>query len=126
MSLGCFQYTWKMARVTPIHKKDSKEDICNYRPISILPITSKILEKHVAIHFYVYMTSHNLLHQKHFGFRANHSCETALTLIVDTWLSALNRIGLLLIDLCRAFDLLNQDLLIKKLEIYKCNHASLQ
>ena len=126
---GCFPDTWKMARVSPIHKKDSKEDICNYRPISILPITSKILEKHVAIHFYEYMTSYNLLHQKQSGFRANHSCETALALIVDTWLSALNRgnqIGLLLIDLCKAFDLVDHDLLFKKLEIYKCNHASLQ
>ena len=124
---GYFPDTWKMARVTTIHKKDSNEDICNYRPILILPITSKILEKHVAIHFYEYMTSYNLLHQKQSGFRANHSCETALTLMVDTWLSALNKgnqIGLLLIDLCKAFDLVDHDLLTKKLEIYKCNHAS--
>ena len=75
------------------------------------------------------MTSYNLLHQKQSCFRANHSCETALTLMVDTWLSALNKgnqIGLLLIDLCKAFDLVDHDLLIKKLEIYKCDHASLQ
>ena len=78
---------------------------------------------------YEYMTSHNLIHQKQSGFRANHSCETALTLMVDTWFSALNKssqIGLLLIDLCKAFDLVDQDLLFKKLEIYKCNHASIQ
>ena len=75
------------------------------------------------------MTSYNLLHQKQSGFRASHACETALTLMVDTWLSALNKgyqIGLLLMDLCKAFDLVDHDLLIKKLEIYKCNHASLQ
>ena len=105
---GRFPDTWKVARVTPIHKKDSRDDISNYRPISILPIASKILEKHVSIHLYEYMTSYNLLHQKQSGFRANHSCETALTLMVDTWLSALNRgneIGLLLVDLCKAFDL---------------------
>ena len=81
---GRFPDTWKVARVTPIHKKDSRDDISNYRPISILPIASKILEKHVSIHLYEYMTSYNLLHQKQSGFRANHSCETALTLMVDT------------------------------------------
>ena len=50
--------------------KDSGDDISNYRPISILPIASKILEKHVSIHLYEYMTSYNLLHQKQSGFRA--------------------------------------------------------
>ena len=76
-----------------------------------------------------YNLLHHLLHQKQSGFRANHSCETALNLMVDTWLSALdkgNQFGLLLIDLCKAFDLVDHDILFKKLEIYKCNHASLQ
>ena len=98
---GRFPDTWKVARVTPMHKKDSRDDISNYRPISILPIASKILEKHVSSHLYEYMTSYNLLHQKQSGFRANHSCETAFTLMVNTWLSVLNRgneIGLLLIS----------------------------
>ena len=75
------------------------------------------------------MTSYNLLHQKQSGSRDNDSGETALTLMVDTWLSALNeekKIGLLLIDLCKTFYLVDQDPLIKKLEIYQCNHASLQ
>ena len=81
----------------------------------MLQIGSKILEKHVSIHFYEYMISFNL-HQKRSGFRANRSCETALTLMVDTWLSALNKgneVGLLLrpIDLCKAFDLVYHDLL---------------
>ena len=71
-----------MARVTPIHKKDFRDDISNYRPISILPIASNILEKHVLNHFDEYMTSYNLINQKQSGFRANHSCETALTLMV--------------------------------------------
>ena len=63
ITTGRFPYTWKVARVTPIHKKDSRDDISNYRTISILPIASKILEKHVSIHLYEYMTSYNLLHQ---------------------------------------------------------------
>ena len=120
--------TWKVARVTPTHKKDSRDDISNYRSISILPIASKILEKHVSIHLYEYMTSYNLLHQKQSGFRANHSCETALTLMVGTWLSALNRgseSSLLLADLCKAFDLVDNNILIKKLKLYKCSSVAL-
>ena len=50
-----FPDTWKMVRVTPIHKKDYRDDISNYQPISILPIASK----HVSIHFYEYMTSYD-------------------------------------------------------------------
>ena len=74
------------------------------------------------------MTSYNLLHQKQSGFKTNHSCETALTLMVDTWLSALNRgneIGLLLVDLCKAFDLVDHNILIKKLTLYKCSSVAL-
>ena len=118
-----------MARVTPIHRKDFRDDISNYRPISILPIASNILEKHVLIHFDEYMTSYNLINRKQSGFRANHSCETALTLMVDTWLSALNRgnqIGLLLVDLCKAFDLVDHIILIKKLKLYKCSSVALR
>ena len=75
------------------------------------------------------MTSYNLLHRKQSGFRANHSCETALTLMVDTWLSALNRgnqIELLLVDLCKAFDLVDHDILNKKLKLYKCSSVALR
>ena len=74
------------------------------------------------------MTSYNLLHQKQSGFRANHSCETLLTLMVDTWLSALNRgneIGLLLVDLCKAFDLVDHNILIEKLKLYQCSFVAL-
>ena len=69
------------------------------------------------IHFYEYMTSYNSLHQKHYGFRANQLCENAFILMVDTWLSALNKgnqIGVLHIDLCKVFDVVDHDLLIRK------------
>ena len=74
------------------------------------------------------MTSYNLLHQKQTDFRANHSCDTALTLMVDMWLSALNRgkeIGLLLVDLCKAFDLVDHTIVIKKPKLYKYSSEAL-
>ena len=64
-----------------------------------------------------------------YQFYPNHSRETALTLMVDTWLSALNRghqIGLLLVDLCKAFDLFDHNILIKKLKLYKCSSKKLR
>ena len=61
-------------------------------------------------------------------FRANHSCETALTLMVDTWLTDLNRgneIALLLVDICKAFGLVDHNILIKKPKLYKCSSVAL-
>ncbi len=124
-----FAELWKIAGVTPLHKKNDKEDVSNYRPISILPVVSKILEKHVSIHLYEFLTSHNLLYQRQSGFRPNHSCETALSIMVEEWLNAIhsrNQTGLLLVDLCKAFDLVNHDLLIKKLELYKCSNDTIK
>ena len=111
---GVFPHMWKHAKVVPLHKKKSQDDVNNYRPISILPIAPKILEKHVSVHWYKYLSSHNLLNKRQSGFRTNHSCESALTLMTEEWLSALytgNQVGLLLVDLCKAFDLVNHDIL---------------
>ena len=86
---GIFPHMWKHAKVVPLRKKKSQDDVNNYRPISILPIASKILEKHVTVHLYKYLSSHNLLNKGQSGFRTNHSCESALTLMTEEWLSAI-------------------------------------
>ena len=118
---------WKHAKVVPLHKKKSQDDVNNYRPISILPIASEISEKHVSVHLYKYLSSHNLLNKRQSGFRTNHSCESALTLMTEEWLSALytgNEVGLLLVDLCKAIDLVNHDILLEKLKLYKCSEKT--
>lgn len=115
---GIFPDRWKMAKVTPLHKKDKKENIENYRPISILCTLSKILERHVHQEFYDYLTNANLLLPQQSGFRPQHSCVTALTHITDSWLSSINEgkmVGALFVDLQKAFDSIDHTILLEKL-----------
>ena len=80
----------KHAKVTPCFKKGDKSDKTNYRPISILPIISKIIERHISDQVKEYLYSHKLLYERQSGFRNNHSCESALTAIIDDWISAID------------------------------------
>ena len=64
ISTGCFPSTWKLAKISPLFKKGSKQDPSNYRPISVLPTISKLLEKTVHMQLYSYLCDNNLLSQK--------------------------------------------------------------
>ena len=111
MSLGIFPNVWKTANIIPIQKTGPKEDVYNYRPISILPTVSKIMEKWIHLKFMQYLNINKFLHEKQSGFRAGHSTESALILLIDSWLTA--------------FDLVDHAVLLKKLEIYKCGKSAL-
>jgi len=123
-----FPDKWKVAKVTPLHKKDAKECKNNYRPISVLCTLSKILEKHVHQYFYEYLAGNNLLHPSQSGFRSKYSCSTALTHMVENWLTAVDSgqmIGTVLVDFQKAFDSVDHSLLLKKLHLYGCSEHSL-
>lgn len=80
---GSFPSVWKTAGVTPIYKgKGSKDDKNNYRPISVLPILSKIFEKHIYQALCSYTRNNKLLYNLQSGFRGSHSTETAQSIIV--------------------------------------------
>ena len=75
---------------------------------------SKIFEKHVSSTFYAFLNEQNLLNPKQSGFRSQHSCQTPLTLMTEEWLKAMNKgelTGVLMVDLCKAFDLVDHFLL---------------
>ena len=117
-----FPVIWKKARVTPLHKRKATDNPENYRPISFLPLLSKVIEKHVYNSLYEFLLGNNLLSPRQSGFRTKHSCETTLTEMTDDWLSAMYNneyCGDLFLDLCKAFDLVAHTILFKKLKLYQ-------
>ena len=83
LQTGVFPSNLKIGKITPIHKKDEYNIFENYRPISILPTLSKIFEKIVHTQIYDYFQSNDLLFASQYGFRPNHSTESAAIDFVD-------------------------------------------
>ena len=94
ISNGVFHAAFKIAKVLLLHKRDSIQERGNYRPISVLPILSKPLERHMASAYLQYLTSNNLLFCNQSAYRPYHSCETALLNISDNWFKAMDNSGL--------------------------------
>ena len=125
---GVFPGTWKNAKVNPIFKAGDKDNVNNYRPISILPTLSKIIEKWTESKLMLYLNKHTLLHKNQSGFRKNYSTESALILMTDSWLKSINDgklVGCAMIDFRKAFDLVDHQLLLNKLRIYRFSDLSL-
>jgi hypothetical protein len=105
----------------PLHKKEDPLNPKNYRPVAIVPILSKILERAIFNQVIEYLNTNNLLHPNHHAYRAQHNTTTALIQMYDGWLQAVESdqlAGVCMLDMSAAFDLVDHDLLIQKLELY--------
>ena len=78
-----FPDTFKIAKVTPLFKGGENYELGNYRPISVLPCFSKILEKIMYNRLYKYLTDNSILYKKQFGFQEGHSIEHAVVQLTD-------------------------------------------
>ena len=117
----------KQAKIIPVFKSGEKDNPSNYRPISIVSVLSKPLEKHISKHLEAHTSKYDLLHQNQSGFRRNHSCHTALVNLTDHWLTNINvnRItGAIFVDFAKAFDVLDHKLLLRKLAVYGLTESS--
>lgn len=121
---------WKVAMVTPIFKSGAKTDMANYRPISILPIISKVAEKWMVSLITKHLDKgHTPLHHMQFGFRALHSTETAtcmLTEKVKHMLDSSPCAMAVFLDLKRAFDTVDHQVLLSKLSHFNFSTEAIQ
>lgn len=119
LKTGYFPNIWKLATVVPIPKIAGTVKAEEFRPINTLPVDEKILETVVKVQLMSYVEKNNILNEAQSGFREKHSCETALNLAIAGWKEEINSgkaVVVVFLDLKRAFETIDRDLLLKKLE----------
>ena len=123
-----FPHVEKITKVTPIFKNGTKSSFDNYRPISILPVFSKLLERTVHRQLYSYLEENNFLTDRQFGFRKSRNTFQTITYITDFIRSAMDRgeyTGAIYVDLKKAFDTVNHATILSKLPVYGINDKEL-
>ena len=126
-----FPSIWKWAKVIPLLKSVSCEKILpkSYRPVALLPIMSKVLEKVVFSQLVKYLEDNQLIHPNLHGSRSGHNTSTALNQLYDRWVEEVEAgkmVGVLFCDQSAAFDLCDHNILIEKLELMGVENSALR
>ena len=117
---------WKIANVVPVHKKQSRSEMRNYRPVSLLSVLSKVMEKIVNTSIMNHLEKENLLSSHQFGFRAGLGAADLLTGLSHEWLTSINAgesVRVLAVDIAGAFDKVSHVGVLHKLRSYGIHGA---
>ena len=125
---GTFPDQWKLSTVIPLPKKPNASSLVDLRPISILPILSKVIETIVKRRLTDYIKNYSIIPSIQSGFRPHHSTNTALLKIITDCVQAMDTgevTALITLDYSKAFDRINHNLLLAKLKYYGCSDLAI-
>ena len=126
---GIFPDSLKITKVSPIFKSGDKDNVSNYLPISILPVFSKVLERIMYNRVYNHLDCKPLLYEKQFGFQKNNSTEYAILQLTRDITDSFEKGEFILavfMDLSKAFDTVDHQILIKRLQYYGIDGTALE
>ena len=129
ISQGVFPNACKVKKLKPIFKKGKKTDPSNYRPVSLLPSISKIIERVIHDQTNAFLSDEDILYNYQSGFRGNHSTNLCLSFLTDKVLKGFDEgllTGMILIDLQKAFDTIHHEILLQKLKAIKFSESTIK
>ena len=116
-----FPDSWKISKIITLHKKGEMFLAQNFRPVSLLSVVSKVLEKAIFLQMFKYFEENNLIHPSHHAYRKMLTTTTSLIEMMDYWVEAFENGEITAVVMCdqsAAFDVCDHEILKSKLEIY--------